>query len=73
MTLALAIVRFVELYLVIGLIFASWFAWRGAARFDAVAGGGSIGFRLLIVPGAALLWPYLLLRLARMSSTEVPS
>jgi hypothetical protein len=31
-------------------------------RLDAVAAHGTTGFRLLLVPGAALLWPLLLRR-----------
>ena len=52
-------------YLGGGLVFALWFAWRGAAGLDPVAAGGSRGFRLLVIPGAAALWPLLLRRLLR--------
>jgi len=70
MTLAAHVVRIAEIDLGIGLVFALWFAWRGAARFDPVAGRGSLGFRLLIIPGAALLWPYLVIRWAKMRRSE---
>jgi hypothetical protein len=53
------------LYLGLGGVFAIGFALRWAGRLDPVAGEGSVGFRLLILPGAALLWPWLLLRVAR--------
>lgn len=52
-------------YLGLGLLFALLFAFRWAGRLDPVAAAGSRGFRLLILPGAALLWPLLLLRLLR--------
>ena len=70
MNLAAQAVRIAEAYLAIGLGFALWFAWRGAARFDPVAGRGSVGFRLLIFPGATLLWPYLVLRLVKMRRSQ---
>jgi hypothetical protein len=52
-------------YLAVGVLFAIPFAARWAGRLDPAARVGSAGFRLLIVPGAALLWPYLTFRLAR--------
>jgi hypothetical protein len=57
-------------YLLIGLLFALPFAWRWSARLDPVASGGTMGFRLLILPGAALLWLWLLLKLLRGRSTR---
>ncbi len=51
------------LYLVLGALFASWFCVAGVQRIDAHAREGSWGFRLLIWPGAAMLWPLLLRRL----------
>lgn len=46
-------------YLALGVLFAPAFAWRGAGRLDAAAREGSLGFRLLILPGSAALWPLL--------------
>ncbi len=51
----------VAVYLAIGLAFALFFTFAGAARIDRATGGAGTLFRLLIVPGAALLWPLLLL------------
>jgi hypothetical protein len=51
-------------YLGLGAVFAVLFAWRGVERVDPAAAGGSLGFRLLILPGAAALWPLLLRRWA---------
>lgn len=51
-------------YLGVGLLFALGFALRLAGRLDPAARHGTWGFRILIVPGAALLWPLLLVRLA---------
>jgi len=57
------VVRLVLVYLLIGVLFAVPFAARWVARLDPVAAHGTIGFRLLIVPGAILLWPLLARRL----------
>ena len=50
-------------YLLVGVVFAVWFAGRGAGRLDQAATDGTTGFRLLLLPGAVVLWPYLALRL----------
>ena len=57
-------------YLGIGILFACWFAWRGAGLLDPVAARGSLGFRVFTLPGAVLLWPYLLARAARIRSDQ---
>ena len=49
-------------YLGVGVLFAVPFAFVGAARIDPDAAGATLGFRLLILPGAVALWPVLLLR-----------
>ena len=62
-----AIVLVVEIYFAIGLLFAVLFVWRGAGVIDPAALEGTIGFRLLILPASALLWPLLLRRWLRRS------
>lgn len=57
-------------YIAIGAVFAVVFAWRGAGRIDPVAREGTWGFRLLILPGSAALWPLLLRRW--LSGAESP-
>ena len=52
-------------YLGLGLCFALYFATLGAARLDPTAHKAPLGFRILIVPGAAALWPFLLTKLLR--------
>jgi hypothetical protein len=52
-------------YAAVGVVFAIPFAWRGAGVLEPVAAEGTLGFRLLILPGAATLWPYLLYRWVR--------
>lgn len=47
-------------YAVIGLVFALLFVSRGVQRVDPAAKGSPAGFRILILPGATALWPFLL-------------
>ncbi len=61
-SLAEWLVRLAAAYLAAGLAFAPPFAWRGAAALEPVAAEGTRGFRVLILPGAVLLWPWLLRR-----------
>ena len=49
-------------YLLVGLLVAAAFLWRGVSRIDPVAKGSGLGFRLLLIPGSIFLWPLLLLR-----------
>lgn len=49
-------------YLALGLAFALAFVVRGVAAIDPAARGMPLAARLLIVPGAAVLWPLLLWR-----------
>ena len=58
------------IYLLPGVLFALPFVLRGAGRIDRAAVEGSLGFRLLIVPGAIALWPLLLQRWRQSERTE---
>jgi len=58
-------------YVALGLVFAVGFALRGAARIDPDARGATWGFKLLIVPGSAALWPLLLVRWMRAQGPPV--
>ena len=55
-------VRGFTLYALAGAAFAVLFLLFGLERIDPVAKGSSPGFRLLIFPGTAALWPLLLIR-----------
>jgi hypothetical protein len=55
-------------YSIAGAVFAVTFVSLGVARVDAAAKGTGIGFRLLILPGAAAFWPLLLRRWLRVRS-----
>jgi hypothetical protein len=57
--LATWIVRVLGAYVGLGLGFSVPFTLVGAGRLDPVARHGTIGFRLLIIPGVAAFWPIL--------------
>lgn len=50
------------LYLLCGLLFAIAFITKGVSMIDEGARGAGIGFRIIIIPGVMLFWPFLLLR-----------
>lgn len=52
----------VLLYCGAGFVFALIFVTVLAARMDHGTDGASFWFRLIVIPGIVLLWPYLLLR-----------
>ena len=52
-------------YAIVGVLFAILFVLRGVQSVDHRAQGASIGFGLLIFPGAAAFWPLLLMRWLR--------
>jgi hypothetical protein len=58
-------------YLVLGLAFALVFVVRGVATIDPAAKGMPLLARLLIVPGAAVLWPLLLWKWFTQTSPPV--
>lgn len=47
------------IYLGAGFIFAVLFVLKGASAIDEGAARAGWGFRLIILPGSILLWPYL--------------
>ena len=61
-TIAEWLVMLFQLYAVIGILFAVVFVWRGVGRIDPVAAEGTLGFKLLILPGCVAFWPLLLKR-----------
>jgi len=48
------------IYLLCGLLFAIPFVIKGVEKIDEAAHGGSIGFRIIIIPGTMVFWPILL-------------
>ncbi len=63
--LATALASALGFYLVLGGLYGLFFISFGAARMVPAARGSGIGFRLMILPGAVLLWPVLLGRMIR--------
>ena len=67
MTVAAAetLVRAVAIYLGCGTVFAVVFLWRWVGILDTAAAHGTWGFRTLVFPGVATLWPVFLIRVIR--------
>ena len=62
MLLADVAVILLTAYACIGSIFAMAFLTRGLPQIDREAQHATLGFRLIIMPGVAALWPILLSR-----------
>ena len=59
MRLVEILVLLLTVYVAAGVVFSIPFVLRGVNRIDPVAGQGTWGFRLIIVPGVVALWPLL--------------
>lgn len=59
------LVLLATLYAAVGLVFAVAFVSVGVQRIDPAARGAGIGFRLIVIPGVAALWPWLAVRWVR--------
>jgi Trk-type K+ transport system membrane component len=57
MAIAETILTVCFIYLICGLLVGVPFVLRGVDRVDPAARGAPFGFRLLILPGMAALWP----------------
>ena len=57
----------IGIYMAIGFVFGVAFAFAGAKVIDPGAATGTWGFKLLIIPGCAVFWPYLLMRWVKKS------
>ena len=65
MAFAEAFVTGLAWYAAAGVAFAIAFLAVGVARVDSQARGAGLGFRLIVFPGIAALWPVLLVRWVR--------
>ncbi len=63
--------RALRAYLGLGVAFGLLFVSLLVARVDPSARGGSLGFRLVVLPGVALLWPLFVWRLLRGRAAPV--
>ena len=59
------IFRVIGIYLAVGLLIALWLITGRLAKVDPMAREGTLGFRLLIIPGMLVFWPLFLARLLR--------
>jgi hypothetical protein len=59
-------------YILLGVFFAVAFAFRGISVVDHSASNSPWTFRLLMIPGVALLWPWMLGRWVRAVKKERP-
>jgi hypothetical protein len=55
-----SILLIAAIYLSCGLLFAIPFVIKGVSKIDEGAQGGSVGFRIIIIPGTMIFWPVLL-------------
>ncbi|MDA1259149.1 MAG: hypothetical protein O3A20_00860 [Planctomycetota bacterium] len=62
----LVVLDAIGLYLALGVLIAVPFVARWVHRVDPAAAQGSWGFRLLILPGCALLWPWVLKKMLQV-------
>ena len=62
---AQALTQTIAIYLGCGAVFALLFLWRWVGRLDTSAAHGTLGFRAVVFPGVAVLWPLFLVRLVR--------
>ena len=48
------------IYLLLGVLFVIPFLIKGLTKVDEGAHGGTIGFKIIIIPGVIVFWPVLL-------------
>jgi hypothetical protein len=58
------------IYLAMGFLFAIPFVIKGVNKVDEGAHGGSIGFRIIIIPGTMVFWPLLLKKWLKAAKTK---
>ena len=70
--IATLIATAVAVYSALGIFFAIAFVAVGLPRVDHAATNAPWGFRVLIFPGAAALWPWMLVRWRRVTRSPRP-
>jgi hypothetical protein len=58
------------IYLALGLLFAVGFSWRGWRAIEKPEVEGTLVFKIMLIPGASLLWPLLLRRWLRANRSD---
>jgi hypothetical protein len=56
------ILTIIAVYLVAGFLFSILFILKGVTKIDEGAHGATWGFRIIIIPGTIVFWPFLLKR-----------
>jgi len=59
------IIYLLYLYIVLGIVIALWFAFFKVHHLDQSAKETSLLFRLMIVPGSIILWPYIIYKILK--------
>jgi hypothetical protein len=57
-------------YLTLGVLFVIPFLLKGLTKVDAGAHGGSVGFKIIIIPGVIVFWPVLIKKWIKANATE---
>ena len=68
---AAIVIATVQVYLLLGVVFAVVFVIFLAPRVDPGAADSSWGFRIMVIPGLTLLWPLMLHRVLRTQAPPV--
>ena len=69
--MALIILNILGFYLLAGFIFSILFVLFGIGMIDTSVKGSTIGFRIVVIPGATIFWPFLLLRWIKKSKPPI--
>ena len=60
----------VGIYLLLGVLFVVPFLVKGLTKVDEGAHGGTIGFKIIIIPGVIVFWPVLLIKWIKANATK---
>ena len=70
MTFISVLLSIAGIYLVAGFLFAIAFITKGVSRIDEGAHGSSWGFKVIIIPGTIIFWPFLLSKWIKSYKSE---
>jgi len=70
MTISVIIFLTIALYLALGFVFAIPFLITGVSKIDEGAKELKVGFRLIILPGTMVFWPFLLRKWLKVKSKK---
>ena len=66
------IIIIVLIYLVMGLLFAIPFLWKGITKVDEGTINSKFGFKMIIMPGVIVFWPVLLRKWRKAIKSIMP-